>query len=316
MYSHLFSKKIYLFFLCLSISIRLFSQQNYNNWTCEECTQRPSQWYKCLVIAPGYMGPNALPVPEIQTALVRNRLELEVTSENYFGKWDNTHNLFVKAYIPIAKGKVAVEMYGVPLEYYRSAEQIQAERMIVPWNYKKEEYTIGDLYVGTIVQILRDKKYLPDVSISAHFKTASGGNLKNARFTDAPAYFFNTAFGKVLPFRSRWLDYVHFYANFGFYVWQTYSDSFPQDDAFLYGVGINLKSGKYMLHTQTGGYQGYIQQDKPVVLRLQLSREFKKFNALLGYQWGIRHFPFQTLRVGVSYFFRNNKEEKIESTAL
>jgi hypothetical protein len=83
----------------------------------------------------------------------------------------------------------------------------------------------------------------------------------SARYTDAPGYHFDFSFGKFLSTDKKWKLAV----MAGFYVWQLNTSG--QDDAVLYGGGLeyNDKSWQYRLHCR--GYSGYRNNgDRPVIL--------------------------------------------------
>ncbi|MCD4745738.1 MAG: hypothetical protein K8R58_05520, partial [Bacteroidales bacterium] len=87
-----------------------------------------THWSRYIIMSPKYMGPNALPVPEIRNGLLNDEIEFEISTEYHFMKGDNTYNLFSKLYFPFAKNKIAVELYGVPVEYYQMDSSLRYER--------------------------------------------------------------------------------------------------------------------------------------------------------------------------------------------
>src|SRR6478735_1334132 len=218
-----------LFFFGILGSWQRVSAQNY--W------KTPPLWdygnaltRKFIITTPGYMGPNALPVPEIKKGVVGNNFYLKAGGEVQFGNGDLTRNTTAALYYPIVPGKVAVELYGIPYEAYTLTEGIKQKRRILDQN--NAGHVWGDYYVGTILQVVKDKVYLPDIALAFTLKTASGNHLLNARFTDAPAYFFDLSFGKEFRFkRSALIQSARIYGSGGLYIWQTNSDNYPQDDA-------------------------------------------------------------------------------------
>src|ERR1700752_2946230 len=87
-----------------------------------------THWTKYLRMSAGFMGPNALPVPEIRKGTIDSVLTLEASAVNNYNPRDNTPNLFMRLHIPIAKNKVSLEIYGVPVEYYNMDSSLRFER--------------------------------------------------------------------------------------------------------------------------------------------------------------------------------------------
>ena len=269
---------------------------------------------KFIITTPGNMGPNALPVPEIKKGLVGNSMYVKAGGELHFGKGDFTRNAVASLYYPVVPGKVAVEVYGIPYEAYTLSESIKKERRILDVNC--EGHTWGDYYFGTIIQVLKDHQKLPDLALALTCKTASGGSLLNARFTDAPAYFFDLSLGRDLLLNHGKIDKLRLYGSGGLYVWQTNSDYHPQDDAILYGLGCETQLGNLRLNQVLAGYHGYLDmRDKPMVIRNQVSWQFPHFNYSLEYQAGLNDYNYNSLKLTVSYFPFRNKEEVLDMLA-
>lgn len=57
-----------------------------------------THWSRYIVISPGFMGPNALPVPEIKKGIVENNIEFELSQQNHFSKHDKTFKLEGKGF--------------------------------------------------------------------------------------------------------------------------------------------------------------------------------------------------------------------------
>ena len=263
---------------------------------------------KFIITTPGNMGPNALPVPEIKKGLVGKNLYVKAGGELHFGQGDFTRNVTAAFYYPVVPEKVAVEIYGIPYEKYTVNERLKRERRILDENC--EGHTWGDYYVGTTLQLLKDHASIPDMALAFTFKTASGNSLLNARFTDAPAYFFDLSMGRGFTLNHPQFRKLRLYGTGGFYVWQTNSDQHPQDDAFLYGLGCETEFGNWRLNQVFAGYNGYLNmRDRPSVFRFQVLRQQTLFNYTLEYQAGLNDFNYHSLKFGVAYFpFRKPKE--------
>ncbi len=290
-------------FLC---ALPAMAQRDYGPWTFEECTRVEARWQKCYITTPRFMGPNALPVPPLKKGFVKEKAELEILSENHFSPGDQTYGLNFRIYLPLLPRWVAVEAYGVALEYFKVSQPQAEQRAIVPWNYQAQGTSVGDLYLGTIVQVLRHEKRKINLALSFNLKTASGSNLENARFTDSPGYFLDASLGKTYAWKGSIFSQLRLSGMLGFYAWQTYSDSFPQDDAGVYGFGLDLMGGNFQIQQAIRGYVGYLQGDSPLLYQLDLLWTRPKLDYRLGYQRGNRDFPFHTLRFSLIYRFAFN----------
>jgi len=289
------------FFVLLFISI-LFCNKTYCQnddyawWVQKHNWDGVSGYSKYMTTTPAYMGPNALPVPQIKSGLINNKLEFELSLENHFSKGDNTSDLFAKLSVPLAK-IVTVETYLVPIEYYKLDTLTRDER--AARDYNCEGIAGGDFYFGTIIQIVKDHEKIPNIALGINFKTASGTTHRNARYTDAPGYFFDLSFGKV--YKKNKTD-INLYGMIGFYSWQIYRGDYSQNDAFLFGAGIDLSFKNIIFSNSCGGYAGYIGNgDKPLVYRCNIGTENKKFNYKLKYQLGLNDFNYQTLAFSVIF---------------
>jgi hypothetical protein len=223
-----------------------------------------THWSDYIIYSPYYLGPNALPVPFSQKGLVKNRYELQVNIESHFSTGDKTQNLFMSLYVPVVKNIIAVEFSGVPVEHYKMYEKTVFERRVR--NRNGEGYAIGDFYFSTIIQLLKDNKF-PDVAFRMACRTASGSKLSDARFIDAPGYFFDISLGKDLLFQEKFTDKIRFFGMIGFYSWQMNLPDNRQNDAIIFGLGIDLFIKKFIISNSLDGYYGYIGNQEIIVVK-------------------------------------------------
>ncbi|MBN1952022.1 MAG: hypothetical protein JW801_12540 [Bacteroidales bacterium] len=258
-------------------------------------------WVNYLTISPAFLGPNAMPVPDFREGILPENGSLELSAENHFGSGDYTRNLYTEFYFPLYSRLAGLHISYVPIEQYNMdtiTRDLRAAR-----DYDGEGFSAGDFYVGTSIQIIRDKKGFPDVMISANIKTASGTNLEAARFNDTPGYYFDISFSKSFPLNEPGTISLRPFLLTGFYCWQTYRTRNPQNDAYMYGAGIDLDLKKLKIINSFGGYSGWVNDgDKPMVYRLELQTRFdSRLNAKLRFQHGFRDFPYTSVRLGVVY---------------
>ena len=298
--------------------------------TCQTWAQREPQsnWVdfgsshssKYLQIAAAKMGPNALPVPRMDYALVGNETKVELGAHYHQMKGDTAINTYLNWQWNIAPGRAMVEIWGQPSETFRMSNEVRDFRQITRddtgWITEA-----GDLWISTYIQLLKEKKYLPDLVINYTCKTTTGGN-SHARYTDANLNYFYWALGKSFHFKSKVIDELRLAGLFGFYVWQTNKVAMSQDEGPVFEFGLQLRKGDFNWYNEFGGYTGYdaynylnriygegtIQgYNDPLIFRTRLEKGGKRFNCTAEYQFGFRDYSYQTFRLGVIYHFLAKK---------
>lgn len=249
-------------------------------------------WRNWIIMSPGYLGPNALPVPELKRGFLENRTEIELTASNHFHPGDPTQDISAKAYIPFAKGKIAVEVLGVILEHYNYTEEIRNERISRDRNGKGTAF--GDLNFSTLIQLVENRKF-PNTLLRANLRTASGSNLEAARYSDFPGYNFDLTFSKDLG-NSEELVFRPI-AMIGFYSWQTNDELNLQNDALLYGLGTEFEKNSWRFTGSWSGYYGYKNNgDRPMQLNFDLRKDLGKTAIKIEYQHGLHDWLYKTVR--------------------
>ena len=284
----------YLFLLPILMQAQSFDWWNeIHNW------DGISPWTKYMTMSPAFMGPNALPVPDIKNGRMLKNSMIQISAEGHISEGDNTQNLYTRLFIPLSKDRVGVNLSYVPIEFYQMDEKTRDLRASRDFDGKGSSY--GDLYIGTYIQILKDHDKWPDVLLTVNLKTASGNRLSAARFTDTPGYFFDVSIGESYSISKQSDVIIRPYVMLGFYVWQLHGFPFLQNDAFLFGAGIDWSFSHFEVKHSIGGYSGYINNgDRPIVHRLELSTQFdSQVNGQLMIQNGLHDFPYTTIRGGV-----------------
>ncbi len=186
--------RVFLWMLLISFHSFLSYSQDYSWWNKKHNWDGVTSWSKYLIISPAYMGPNALPVPDFNNGTLKERGSLKFAAESHFSKGDNTQNLFTRLYLPLYTDKVGLLISIIPFEHYKMDTITRDLRRTRDFDGKG--FAGGDFYIGTFIQILKDKKHWPDMAVSINLKTASGTNLEAARYTETPGYFFDLSMGK------------------------------------------------------------------------------------------------------------------------
>ena len=288
--------------LCTILSL---GAQDFGWWNAVHDWDGTTPWPNYITLTPAFLGPNALPVPEVRNGRLRTTPTLRLAGEAHFSRGDDTQNAWLDLNLPLFSDRASVSLQYVPLEYYRmdvATRDLRAAR-----DFDGKGTASGDVYLGTHIQLLRDHARWPDVLLTFTLRTASGNRLSAARFTDTPGYYFDLSVGKSYAV-TEWVS-LRPHLMLGFYAWQTYRNDYFQNDALLYGVGVDLELSKLTVTTALGGYSGYIGQgDRPVVYRLGVeTRRGARVEYLGRVEWGLRDFPYRSLRLGVGLRLWNEK---------
>jgi hypothetical protein len=267
---------------------------NINNW------DRITPWERYITPSPGFMGPNAFPIPEIKTGRIDSTLCLETAFEGHFNSHEQTTNLFTHLFIPFKNKTVGIQFFIVPFEAYRYDQFIRDQRSST--DYDGQGAAIGDLYLGTHIQVFEENKIRPAVLLTINIKTASGNQYGAARFADSPGYYFDLSFGKTLsliPQKSR----LRLYGMLGFYAWQTNLPDHFQDDAVIYGFGANLLFKSWSINQNYGGFSGYLNNgDHPSAYRIELQSHLNKsVNYKLRFQYGRKDLNYRSIRFSMLF---------------
>ncbi|MCT4623371.1 MAG: hypothetical protein N4A46_07080 [Schleiferiaceae bacterium] len=288
-------------FLILLLILGFSAKSQYAWWVEIHNWDWVSHWSDYMSFQPGTMGPNALPVPDLQNGRMDTNLTLLVTPEVHLAKNDFTFDIFTRVNIPI-KNAVALQIWWVPFEYYKTDTVVRDFR--AARTREAEGTATGDVYLGMLIPLVTDKEKWPDLMLSINLKTASGSKLKDARFTDAPGYWFDLSGGKDLPWKNHEGWFFRPFGSAGFYVYQTNSTIHFQNDALMLGAGLDLKNEKWRFSLQYAQYSGYWREyDLPKVLRLETEYTHKNLTYHLRLQQGNESYNFTSIRAGVRYNF-------------
>jgi hypothetical protein len=285
-------------FLLIVLSTTCFAQEiDFSWWNNKANWDGISRWQNYLTISPAFMGPNALPVPQVKQGTMPES-SFKLAYDVHTGA-ENTQNVFTELHVPLFSERVGLNFQLVPFEYYSMDTIIRDLRLARERD--GEGTSVGDLYIGTYIQLIKDHRYLPDVLLTINLRTASGNNLGATRYTDSPGYFFDMSFGKNIKFGNEaFIKSIRPYAMGGLYVYQTNRTDYPQNDCFLYGFGTDVSFNKLVLIQSFSGYSGYINNgDSPFIYRAGLRTKFKrKVNYEFRFQKGINDFPYISYRIG------------------
>lgn len=286
----------------LSISFALFiiplaQAQDYSWWNHKHNWDGTTSWTNYLIVSPAFMGPNALPVPEVKKGILPKQRSLELGLDGHYSQGDQTGNLYSELFFPLFSNRVGLGISYVPIEMYRTdtiTRDLRRSR-----EYDARGLSQGDIYISTYIHLIKARDWTPDVLLSVNLKTASGTQFLGARHTNAPGYYFDLSAGKMIFQGEGLIRNIRAYSLIGFYVFQTNLGNHMQNDAFQYGAGIDFNFGRFKMEQQMGGYIGYIGNgDKPMVYRLNMTWYSKNnMDLKFRFQQGFFDFPYTSMRL-------------------
>ncbi|HKL34263.1 MAG TPA: hypothetical protein VJ919_17110 [Tangfeifania sp.] len=270
---------------------------------------------KWLQIAPAKLGPNALPVPEMDYAQIGKASKLEAGVHSHFMKGDTAVNSFLNIHWVVVPEKVEISFWGYPGETFRMTNEVRNDRQIF---YDDEGWITsqGDLWISTRIQLLKNRKTFPDITLNYTFKNTTG-HPKHGRYSDAGTTYFYAAFGKSFFPENFFVDEIRLAGMAGYYIWQTNKVEMAQDEGPLFEAGIRLVHKKVSFINEIGGYSGYdayeyigiTGNNDPVVYRLKFLLTGKKIDWKGEFMTGLHDYHYNTFKLNVIYklsSFKNN----------
>jgi hypothetical protein len=260
-----------------------------------------SYFSKYIFFNAGHMGPNALTVPFIGNGSIDSITSAGIAGQFHFSKGDKTQNINVYGNFCVAKN-VSIDLCWTPVEFFSMSDTIKRERHVYYKNYYDKQAK-GDVLLHTNINLLskwRQKIQLA-LRIGVRLPSSSYKGVAAARFVDATGYSVDISMGKPLSPALKWV------AMAGLYVWQMDKDDLRQNDAFLFGSGLEWNKNGWKLQPNISGYLGYQAKsgDKPIVFRINAEKRFSKTTLLLRFQQGLNDFKYSSGEVGIRRLFHN-----------
>ena len=243
-------------------------------------------------IAPAYFGPNALPIIDMLDGETQRDLRVELAGEGYigYGHHNNTADLFARVCVPLFTRWANLMVWMPVFGWYDQ--------------YDGKGSGAGDAYVSADIQVLHNEwfksekaRYIPQMTVRAGIKSASGEQFERRRHFDCPGYFFDLSIGQSIPIKQVTLRFA---GSAGFLCWQT--DNARQNDAIMYGLQAQLRHEYFSLQATWGGYVGWEKHgDAPMSIKARAAGHIKGFEPYVQYQYGIKDYPYHQIRVGLVY---------------
>ena len=254
-----------------------------------------------------WFGPNANPVSEFTDARIPAKTTISFMGDSYFGYGDQTKNGYFKIEFPLLPERVSLKIWTALFENYNVTPGLSNLRGM---NGVTSGTAAGDFYVQTRIRLFNEKIYSPSVLLNSTLKSASGTNFAERRYFDTPGYYFDLEIGKSIYTKSKFISEIRGVANLGFMCWETTNST--QDDAPMYGGKLIVGNPGWKLENTLSGYWGWIHTnarlspafdygDAPLVYAAKFSILSRNIDYFAQYQYGITDFPYQQIRVGVSF---------------
>ena len=254
---------------------------------------------KNIIIAPGLLGPNALPVQPIRNGLVGQNFELRINQSSHFMKGDNTFNIDGHLLAPVVRNFMALETQWYLLEMYRSSNDIRDWRRLAARD-EGTKMVLGDLNFSFLIQFVRNHKWLPDIVGTIGHKTTLGP-VEDGHFTNTPALWATLNPGKNL-FISNDLK-IRLNGLIGFFVYHSNREKITQNEGPLMGLEAQVNYKSFEFASSVSGYTGWeaVGHDDPFYWTVRLKKNRRRVDWHVEYRTGIQDYPYETFRVGFTW---------------
>ena len=249
---------------------------------------------------PRYMGPNALPVPAVGNGSIDNNPWIAAAGQFHFSEGDKAQSLVLYGNYALVKDVISFDVSYIPAEWYKMTDSLKRERHVYYefWNDNKAR---GDLILNANIRLFKkwDKKI--KLALQLGYRYPSSNGFGSARFTDDMGYYIDLSAGKT--FGNSGLKWV---GMAGFYCWQIDKDDLRQNDAFLFGTGLEFYRKDWIVKTNVAGYLGYMenQGDKPIVVRASAEKRIAHSKIFLKFQQGLHDYKYSTVEFGLKYILK------------
>jgi hypothetical protein len=198
-----------------------------------------------------------------------------------------------------------MKLWATTLENYTVTPELSAIRGM---NGNLSGRPNGDLYVQTRISLLKERKKAPAIILNSTLKTASGTNFTERRYFDTPGYYFDLEGGKSFFTKSKFIHEIRLVGNLGFMCWETSGSR--QNDAPMYGAKFIVGNNNWKFENTLSGYWGWMHThpnygldygDAPLVNASKFTIMAGYMDYFAQYQYGIKDFPYQQIRVGISF---------------
>jgi hypothetical protein len=291
-----FKVKLLLPVFFATLNFMASAQDSYEWWNRQHNWDGQTPKLNYIKRTPGFLGPNALPVPDLNDTKINFRTFVYAGARYQFDKSERVINPEIGIYFPFQKNRIAFSFYSRLFEFFETDSVLRDKR------FARDSICSGvsksESFLSARARVWENLYFFPDFTIEFGLKLNTGKNLENARHTNAPGYWFLGNFAKDIYNKERFN--VRIISMFGGFIWQAGDNQ--QNDSWLYGLGLQFKKKSTIVLFDASGYRGYRNNgDRPLVARFKLEQELKQFNYFIQYQRGINNFIGNGIFVGLKY---------------
>jgi hypothetical protein len=214
---------------------------------------------------PGTMGANALPSFPLVEPWISDYTLLQVGIAAQRG-WLDDASVLPTFRLITPFGKYA-EMWleGAPFEGWWSSPQTREA-----WGLTRTEgIAKADIRFGFKALLADAGQGLPKLAFRALTKATTGKDVESRRFVDGPAYHLEVILGERIQPKPGGVA-VDVCTSVAYWIWQ--QEGFGQNDAMHFALFVNLwPTERISVGLEARGYQGWQQNDKPLVFALRSS---------------------------------------------
>lgn len=297
--SMLIRNTLLLFCFCLEVSFSAFSQTP-QQWAQTVNWDGVTHWSRYINMIPGKMGPNALPVPQVGNGSLDSNYWVAMTGQFHSRPGETSQSIVLYCNLPLVKDVITLDVSYLPVEFYRMSDSLKRERHVY-YEFYNDKTAGGDVYLNLNIKLFKKWEKKIQLAFRAGYRYPASSGFGASRFTDDMGYYLDLSAGKPLGMKGWKLIGMA-----GFYCWQIDRNDLRQDDAFLFGGGVEMKRNNWQFQTTFSGYLGYLedQGDKPILYRASLEKKFSKTAFLLKFQQGLHDFKYTTGEIGLKKFFK------------
>ncbi|MFN8289128.1 MAG: transporter [Chitinophagaceae bacterium] len=265
-----------------------------------------SHWSKYIVTTAAHMGANALPVPTMGNGSIDSITYAGTSFSYHTMKGDRSQDISLHGNYCIVKNHISADISFEPVEFYQTSDTVKKQRHVYYQNYYDNKAR-GDVHLNFNIKILRKLEDKVQLVLRVGYRYPASSGLASARYTDGMGYHFDISWGKPLSKELRLIGMA------GFLCWQMNGDGHRQNDAFLFGSGLEWNKNGWRFQGYGAGYLGYMHNsgDKPIVVRAWLEKRYNKMAWLLHLQQGVNDYKYTTAEAGVKFFINNKWAEKL-----
>lgn len=288
------------FFFCHIVQV---ISQTQAEWAQTVNWDGVSHWSKYMKVRAAWMGPNALAVPLISNGSIDSTTTASVTGQFHFREGDKSQSIALYGNICLVKNLIAFDISYIPYEFYTMSDALKKDRHVY-YPFYHDKKARGDVMMNTHIQIFNRWRKKIQLALRVGYRLPSSSGFGAARFIDGMGYNIDISAGKLFNnIPLKWITMA------GLYVWQIEQVDFRQNDAFLFGTGLEWSPKNWLIKSYVAGYLGYLENsgDKPIVVRAEAQRRINKTGLLFRFQQGIHDFKYSTVELGAKYYFKSKK---------